>query len=318
MSASNDVLIKMQGPQTGYQMYDAVCDLTSDLFYVRLPRTATLKSTSVFDWMSMTYKKRGFTSHGTYYHRLEMLLLYADAYKRLNWYQQVFPLLRRYGCPKLLVDLILCHCALHDRPLNFAIAQGVLTRLSLREFFRQRRPFIDVPVHTQVLGAINFIISFTLNQKIDPDVYLILPHVAERQEDKYMAWCSLGVPRQEGTHFEMHQLPDATFVVMSIDRSLLADHPHDVFTPLFSSLQVCIGTEKVTFDYADVFWFTSASLSWFFVPLRDVDFGCRFDALSDTQKLMDKNGEKLTLTVFMRSPIQSGGCAVFVGMLQEP
>lgn len=313
VSNDADRVVQMLKMMPHAVQFTAIADCDCNIIYVRLPRTANFDYGSVFEILTWAFDSQ--PHHFFHYTcHLQILQLRANIQRRLKWYRETFCLLRHLQ-PKLVADLILCFCALQDRQLSFAIAEG-LWLFRLRNFFRRKRPFIDVPIYTcNSADRKEINVSLSLRQQCDQPIYLVSPRIFDQKPTR-MNWhfrSSDFVGHCERT-FCMN-VPAATFVILVTDQSFEKADPYDVFAP-FSSVQVCIGDEKTVYDYDSIFWFGIGPLAWYFVPLRKVAFDCKFAALHDDRTVMDNQNEDfLELTINTGCTLQRRKCFIYVGML---
>ena len=322
MSLSADRIVRMFGGGLVFPgAYMTTCtdvDSACSTIYVRLPSSVHFQHGSPFSMLRWWFPSNSVHSNPIheYDHNLQALLLYAEVRRRLKWYKQTFCLLRSVH-PKLVVDLILCYCALWDRLLRFAIAQGS-PQCSFRNFFCSRRTFIDVPVYIDTGHPTQMTVSIRLRQDCNTPPYVVLPSISDQKSSR-MKWrlCSSNFLGTNSTvTFDRKEVPDATFLLLSVSQSLENTRQHDVLKP-FSSLEACIGEDIMLYNHDDVYWFNSEFITWYFVPLRKVEFECKFAALDDDQKLMDRKDKRLTLKINPGSSFQTKHCCLYVGILHR-
>lgn len=79
-----------------------------------------------------------------------IFMICQQAAHDLRWYTNVYRALRiSAGIPKLLCDLILCFCAVHDSPLNVCLYSSLIRQpcASFSDVFRSAHVYLRVPLY---------------------------------------------------------------------------------------------------------------------------------------------------------------------------
>lgn len=181
--------------------------------------------------------------------------------------------------PKLLVDSVLCFCALAVTPLNILLHENnsIHTTLEFRSFYRRFYDHIDVPFYFFPSKDDQKKRNYTLlrNDWTNNRVRLILPLAAEKIF--HVNW---RLAEMTSMFVNDRFVIGSRLMLLAIDLSKDGD-AYDPFTP-FSKLVLTVndGEEIYRFRHSDVYWILCGDIAWYFVPLSNAWQGVdRFAAL---------------------------------------
>lgn len=168
--------------------------------------------------------------------RLNLFLLKLEAIERLQWYANVFALLRHATFDKYVADRILSHIAIHDAPLNVVLLNHTLRPCAtFVELFHDVCDYIDVPLKSTLTSDVPYFPDVEtgygiyvrnvapLDLQLLWDTTTIVPSTNDffYHVDERFIWCresvEIGRGNRSMTFALRAMLQFHTFVLMSIE-----------------------------------------------------------------------------------------------------